>query len=383
MNSLIRNIVRRTLSRAGLLATVRAALGRHADGTPRRLMLTDINNEQQNKNQAKTTSDLESYKQKLIAEKHTFSSNVNVHDLPAIFHYWSNKYLLPKYEPFGFTCPNSFYCKYIEKQIALKHSRSIRIVSIGAGNCDTEIALALMLRERGYNNFVFDCFDINDQMLARGKTLAAEKDVSHHINPCNIDFNFWHPDKTYDVVLANQSLHHIEQLEKLFVNIQLAIRDSGVFITSDMIGRNGHMRWPEALTIVHEFWRDMPAKYKYNHQLSRHEDKYENWDCSTEGFEGVRAQDVLPLLVKNFHFDAFFTFGNLIDIFVDRGFGHNFDPLIAEDRDFIDRLHARDEAELLSGKIKPTHILAAMSNMPSDNMIYIAPFTPDFCLRSV
>ncbi len=28
----------------------------------------------------------------------------------------------------------------------------------------------------------------------------------------------------------------------------------GRFIVSDMIGRNGHMRWPEALAIVQEFW---------------------------------------------------------------------------------------------------------------------------------
>jgi hypothetical protein len=29
------------------------------------------------------------------------------------------------------------------------------------------------------------------------------------------------------------------------------------------------------------------------------------WDCSKVGFEGIRAQDILPLLVKNSRFEAF------------------------------------------------------------------------------
>jgi len=34
------------------------------------------------------------------------------------------------------------------------------------------------------------------------------------------------------------------------------------------------------------------------------------WDCSKQGFEGIRAQDILPLLVKKFSFRSFLGFGN-------------------------------------------------------------------------
>ena len=74
------------------------------------------------------------------------------------------------------------------------------------------------------------------------------------------------------------------------------------------------MRWPEALAIVHELWKELPDRYKYNHQLKRLEIEYENWDCSRQGgFEGVRAQEILPLLLKKFHFDLFVGFGNVIE----------------------------------------------------------------------
>ena len=39
----------------------------------------------------------------------------NVHDLPAIFHYWANRHLLPKFEFLGTRNPNDFYLGYIDR----------------------------------------------------------------------------------------------------------------------------------------------------------------------------------------------------------------------------------------------------------------------------
>jgi len=92
----------------------------------------------------------------------------------------------------------------------------------------------------------------------------------------------------------------------------------------DMIGRNCHQRWPEALKEVHRFWKELPTEYRYNRQLNRHEELYDNWDCSIEGFEGICAQDILPLLLERFDFHLFIGFANVVYLFIDRGFGHNF-----------------------------------------------------------
>ena len=87
---------------------------------------------------------------------------------------------------------------------------------------------------------------------------------------------------------------------------------------------------------------------------------YPDVDYASRGFEGIRSQDILPLLVERFAFDVFIGFANAIDPFVDRSFGPNFSVDSDWDRDFIDRVHARDEAAILSGAITPTHMLAAM-----------------------
>ncbi len=321
------------------------------------------------------------YEDRKQQEISRFAVEEVINDLPSIFDYWSNKYLRPSLEGFGFSYPEDFFARQIEKQAGIR-GRPVRVISIGAGNCDSEVVVAKLLRDRGVEGFRIDCLDITQAMLERGRSLAQREGLDKHFAFVQADFNRWYPSGTYDVVMANQSLHHVTNLEGLFDAIHQAIGDDGIFITSDMIGRNGHMRWPEALTIVQEFWKELPTDYRYNVQLHRQEHVFGNWDCSVEGFEGIRAQDILPLLVQRFGFDFFFGYGNLVDPFIDRSFGPNFSVEKEWDREFIDRVHARDEEELLSGRIKPTHALAVMRRDRKARPQVWRHLTPEFCVRA-
>ncbi len=332
----------------------------------------------------RASSDDDSYAARVAAEIATFEHDEVVHNLPDIFHYWSNKYLLPMITPFGFIHPDDFFIKQLAKAMPRDATAFAHFISIGAGNCDTEVRVAQGLIAMGINNFSIECVELNPSMLERGRALAIETGLSAHVIPVEGDFNKWLPAKPYDAVMANQSLHHVLELEHLFTATLAAIKPSnGVLITSDMIGRNGHMRWPEALTIVEQYWVGLDEKYKNNRQLHRVETEFINWDCSTEGFEGIRAQDVVPLLNQQFHFDLFVPFSNVVAPFVDRSFGPNFDINSAEDRAFIDAVHARDEAEIVAGHIKPTQMFAVLSTDFSRPALHRAHLTPAFCERRV
>ena len=50
-----------------------------------------------------------SYNDKLDEEIRNFENMTKVHDLPAIFHYWSQKFLGPKFEDLGYTDPYDFF----------------------------------------------------------------------------------------------------------------------------------------------------------------------------------------------------------------------------------------------------------------------------------
>lgn len=323
---------------------------------------------------------VEGYERRRAEEIERFAADVDVHALPPIFHYWSHNYLRPVFESFGFGYPEDFYARWIERERA-RLGRAVRVLSIGAGNCDCEVRVAKLLRDRGIADGTFECLDLTAAMLERGRELAAAEGVAEAFTFVVADFNEWVPGRRPDVVMANQCLHHVVELERLFSRIDHAIVDGGVFLTSDMIGRNGHQRWPEARAIVDRFWEELPDSYRWNRQLQRGEKRFLDWDCSVEGFEGVRAQDILPLLVQRFDFELFVAFGNVIDPFVDRSFGPNFDADAAWDRDFIDRVHAADDAAIDAGTITPTHMVAAMRRRSGIVPRVYRQRTPERCVR--
>ncbi|MGB3787501.1 MAG: class I SAM-dependent methyltransferase [Phormidesmis sp.] len=316
-------------------------------------------------------------------ELEIFNQNVNVHELPKIYHYWSNKHLRPWLEEYGISNPDDLFVNYMINTASSCGVEKPAFVSIGSGNCDTEVRVAKRLKDQGLESFSLECIDLNPTMLNRGRELADKEGILENMSFIELDFNQWKASKEYVSVIANQSLHHIQNLEGVFNEIKKSLHPDGTFITSDMIGRNGHQRWPEALDAVHNFWKELPESYRYNHQLKRVEMMYENWDCSTEGFEGIRAQDILPLLIKNFNFELFIGFANVIDVFVDRGFGHNFDPNGKWDTDFIDRVHQFDETSIRNGSIKPTHIMAVMKKKSVSTPSYSRNLSPEHCMRKV
>lgn len=320
------------------------------------------------------------YQRRAVEEAERFTKELNVNALPEIFHYWSNAYVRPRLESFGYSHPEDFFAKAIA-ETARSREHAIRVISLGSGNCDAEVRVAQALIAMDVRNFMIECLDLTPAMLARGEELAARQGVSAYVAFTQGDFNTWRPKHAYDVVVANQSLHHVTELEHLFDAISEAIGTDGRFVTSDAIGRNGHRRWPEALEITQEFWRELPMAKRYNLQLRTLDEEYLDWDCSTEGFEGIRAQDILPLMIERFGFEFFFGTTNVLLPFVDRSYGHHFDPNDASDRAFIDRVQARDDEEILAGRIKPTLMMAILRNDRSFQPRVWKHLTPAFCVR--
>ncbi|MFO1306407.1 MAG: class I SAM-dependent methyltransferase [Burkholderiales bacterium] len=318
---------------------------------------------------------------RVASEQRHFSEDRPSDELPEIYQYWSNTFLRPRLQRSGFDGPLDMFGLKLVEAYELSPFDHRRFLSIGSGDCQTEIALARLLVERGKTDFVFECFELNSALVARGADLARARGVANHIDIRQVDANGWTPSHQYDGVIANSSLHHIQNLEGVFDSIAMSLVPTGTFLTSDTIGRNGHMRWPEALAIVEEYWKQLPEKYRFNCQLKRQEQEFINWDCSSEGFEGIRAQDILPLLIERFDFDFFAGFANIVDPFIDRTFGHNFHSSVDWDRDFVDSLEVRDRAEIQRGHIKPTHIVAAMCVGRPGKNIAMDGLTPRFCVR--
>jgi SAM-dependent methyltransferase len=337
----------------------------------------------QSRSQDVSISNRANYEYKLEAELATFKNQVEIHELPPIFHYWSGKYLSPMLQAMNFAHPDDFFFKKLGLAWDDTAATPKRFLSIGAGNCDTEIRVAQMLVNSGRTNFTIECLEINTDMLERGHARATTTSLSDQLAFACSDFNTWQATHAYDGVMANQSLHHVVELEHLFDAVRDALAPNARFVVADMIGRNGHQLWPEATAIVNEYWHELPEHYRYNHQLQRHEPTFLDWDSSAVGFEGIRAQDILRLLIDQFEFETFLPFANVVSPFIGRGFGHNFDVDSDWDRAFVDRVHLRDEEEMLAGTIKPTQMFAVLRNEAVSNVECRDGLTPERCVRSV
>ena len=315
-----------------------------------------------------------------LAEKLKYRDVDTVHDLPSIYHYWSQRYLLPMMQEMGY---ESFDDLFLQHTARFRDRDRISVVSIGCGNCEPDNRLVRMLLDRGIDNLRYECIEFNGAMLERGKEEARRQSVDHLMLFTQADIARWSPQTKYEVVLASQFLHHVPALENLLDTIQSTLSDDGLFLVNDMIGRNGHMRWPEALELVNTFWARLDDAHKFHHLHGQINREFVNWDCSLTGFEGIRAQDILPLLMERFFFESFLAFGNLIDVFVDRPYGPNFDVNNPADLAFIDRVQALDQVSLASGRIKPTHMLAVLRKTRPERGQVFRNMTPEFCVRRV
>ena len=322
------------------------------------------------------------YRKRVAQQIAQYQEVESIHDLPPIFHYWSNRYVLPKLEEvMGADSIVDFYAVHICERIERVKSSPAKIVSLGAGDAELEVQIAAALLAEGVRNFVLECAELSPALIERAGRRIQEAGVGEHVRTAAVDLNRWPGAHGCTAVIANHVLHHVVELEALFEGIVRAIGAQGVFLTADMIGRNGHMRWPEALAIIDLLWPTLPPALRYDRVAGKVREKFNNEDVSVRGFEGIRAQDILPLLIERFKFEKFLGFGSLPDVFVDRLLGANFSIDRGEHLSFIDRLEQLNEALIGLGVLKPTMMFAVLSNSFAAPARVWRSLTPQFCVR--
>jgi SAM-dependent methyltransferase len=304
-------------------------------------------------------------------------------DLPEIFHYWSNKHIAADMSRFGFSNPEEFFFHHSKILLKKLKGRRTNILSIGAGDCELEIRVAQRLLQWQLNDFVLECLERDKGKLDVAKSAVLEAGLDRHFRFTLVDPNHWKPYRKYGIVFADQSLHECWNLEGLLDSIKRSLQADGLFLISDSIGRNLNMCWPEAMRALEPLWDELPDNYRYNRILRRLEKHFINHDGSREGFGAIRSQDILTLLLERFNFKFFFPYGNIIFVFISQSFGHNFNADAAWDKDFIDRVHARDEAGMLGGELKPCSMLAVLTKQETELVLRHPVLTPGYCVRKV
>jgi len=284
-----------------------------------------------------------------------YAGTVNVHELPESFHFWSNTYIRPGLQHvFGVETIPDFYLAGYRRAAAGSALPIKTILSLGCGDGWLEIDIAKRLISEGIEDFRILGAEVSPGLLAQFAAKVSEEDLARWIEPANLDLAAPALSGPWTMVMANHALHHLMDLEQVFDYCLATLERSGLFVSNDMIGRNGHMRWPETRIVLQSLWPLLSVEQKYHCQIKRYSEDFLDHDCSTDGFAGVRSQDILRLLLDRFYPAAFLGAGGFVDILTDRGYGHGFDMARAEDSAMIRFVSELNEILLDADVVKPT-----------------------------
>lgn len=172
------------------------------------------------------------------------------------------------------------------------------MLSLGSGPCGVEISIA----EKITSNYHYHCLDLNEELLGIGKKQIEKKGLNISTEPMDLNLISLE-EKKYDIITAFASLHHLNELERVYTMVNRALKPDGIFVTVDVITKNGLMMWPETYDVLVRLWSIWPDKFKINHTYygtPRFTPEYGNIDYSQGSFEGIRSQDILPLIPEYF-----------------------------------------------------------------------------------
>jgi SAM-dependent methyltransferase len=225
-----------------------------------------------------------------------------------------------------------------------------RMLSLGSGPGGIELQLAEWCPEA----FIL-CMDINPDLLRLGREAAGARGLAVEFAEADLN-TVALPDGAFDLVFCHAALHHVIALERLFDEIARALRPGGVFLTVDVVTRNGYQMWPETRAIVGAIWKTLPQRLRLNHTAYPApliDDEIWQADTSADGMECARSEDILPGLDRRFaalHFVPYFSISRR---FFDTMYGPNYDLAAPLDRAVFDWIWQMDVYYLATRQLRP------------------------------
>jgi len=239
-----------------------------------------------------------------------------------------------------------------------------RLLALGSGACGMEIALA----ERFARPYEFECTDINPDILEIGRREASAKRLDLRFS--TLDLNFASLERGgYDLILSVNSLHHVVNLERLYLEVARALAPDGRLVVFDACLRDGGRLWPETLPLMRHLWAMLPQCYKINHASRAEpflEEEFADRDLSVYSFECVRSAAVRPLLHAFFEPEIERDLAAFAWRLTEVTFGDNFDPERQPDRAILDFALELDFDLLDRGQIRAERFLGVYRSKPLD-----------------
>jgi SAM-dependent methyltransferase len=230
------------------------------------------------------------------------------------------------------------------------NDRPIEVLSLASGYCGHELDLA-----RGMTRpYKITCTDLNELIFERARDIAGAENLNLDFQLEDLNFITIEPGR-YDLIFAHAAIHHVINLEYLFGQIAGGLSPTGIFQLTEVVGKNRKLIWDRNERYANALLEMMPERLTHGMRLAVGEDG--------EGMEGIRQQDILPLLRKQFvplfehRHGAFMRF-----ICTHPELSVTFDPNDAEALRCLEFLIASDDCAVKYGVLEPLEIWGVYKN---------------------
>lgn len=210
--------------------------------------------------------------------------------------------------------------EYWRWAIGLDHEQPVdRLLSLGCGGGVLERRVA----DVGWARHI-DAVDVSAGAIEQAIAAAEEAGFGDQIDYRVADVDAIQLDEaSYDVVMAQMSLHHVTELEHVLDQVSRSLRPGGVLIINEYTGPT---RWqlPDAqIDAINRTLRRLPKKRRRRASDGSVKERYDRielqWFDDNDPSESIRSAEILPLMRER------------MDVTVERPYGGGLLQFLLED----------------------------------------------------
>ena len=137
-------------------------------------------------------------------------------------------------------------------------------------------------------------------------SIRVARDLAHESGLEGIDYRVADLNVTrlqpgaYGAVVAKQSLHHVENLEHLYEQIELSLQPGGVFMFNEFVGPSRFQWTDRQLELANELFDTLPSDLRRKIGLPGIDRPSVEDVIADDPSESVRSSEILPLLEERF-----------------------------------------------------------------------------------
>jgi len=147
----------------------------------------------------------------------------------------------------------------------------------------------------------FHGIDISEKAITAAREIAEKENLPLTYEVADLNFVEL-PEKTFDLVAAQTSLHHVLFLERVAEQVWHSLKNNGYLWIHDFIGETQWQYDPRRLSITNQVLAILPEKFrknKINNQLTTEIKRPEPGTLGSP-FESIRSGEIIPIFERWF-----------------------------------------------------------------------------------